>query len=67
MGELPEDVKRCLCECACAADVAERACCYAHEVIPAMDELRARVDAMEDVVARAYWPVPTYDDILFYV
>lgn len=25
MGELPEDVKRCLCECACAADVAERA------------------------------------------
>ena len=48
-------------------DVAERACCYAHEVIPAMDELRARVDAMEDVVARAYWPVPTYDDMLFYV
>ena len=40
---------------------------YAHEVVPAMAELRAAVDAMEEVVAADYWPVPTYDDILFYV
>lgn len=40
---------------------------YAHEVLPAMDELRAAVDAMEEIVAADYWPVPTYDDILFYV
>ena len=32
-----------------------------------MDKLRAAVDAMEELVARDYWPVPTYDDILFYV
>ena len=29
--------------------------------------LRAGVDAMEEIVAADYWPVPTYDDILFYV
>ena len=45
----------------------EQANKYAHEVIPAMDKLRAAVDAMEELVARDYWPVPTYDDILFYV
>ena len=28
---------------------------------------RAAVDAMEEIVARDYWPVPTHDDILFYV
>ena len=31
------------------------------------DGLRAAVDAMEEIVAADYWPVPTYDDILFYV
>ena len=40
---------------------------YAHEVIPAMQTLRAAVDVMEEIVAADYWPVPTYDDILFYV
>lgn len=25
------------------------------------------VDALEEIVAADYWPVPTYDDILFYV
>ena len=33
---------------------------------PAMEALRAAVDAMEPIVARDYWPVPTYDDMLFY-
>ena len=45
----------------------EQANVYAHEVVPAMDTLRAAVDAMEEIVAADYWPVPTYDDILFYV
>ena len=30
-------------------------------------EARRAVDAMEEIVAADYWPVPTYDDILFYV
>ena len=29
--------------------------------------LRAVVDAIEEIVAADYWPVSTYDDILFYV
>lgn len=41
--------------------------CYAHEVAPVMADLRAAVDAMEEIVAADYWPVPTYDDVLFYV
>ena len=48
-------------------DAQERAGAYAHEVAPAMARLRAAVDAMEEIVAADYWPVPTYDDILFYV
>ena len=48
-------------------DAQEQAGAYAHEVAPAMARLRAAVDAMEEVVAADYWPVPTYDDILFYV
>ena len=48
-------------------DSQEQALCYAHEVAPAMERLRASVDAMEEIVAADYWPVPTYDDILFYV
>ena len=48
-------------------DAQEQANCYAHEVAPAMSRLRGAVDAMEEIVAADYWPVPTYDDILFYV
>ena len=44
----------------------EQANAYANEVIPAMDALRAEIDALECVVERDYWPVPTYNDILFY-
>lgn len=38
---------------------------YRDKVIPAMEELRAIVDAMEKVVPKKYWPYPTYGDILF--
>ena len=48
------------------ADSQEQANAYAHKVRPAMDALRAAVDTMEPIVASDYWPVPTYDDMLFY-
>ena len=48
------------------ADQQERANMYAHEIVPVMAALREAVDKMEIVVAREYWPVPTYNDILFY-
>lgn len=53
-----------------ALDIAnqqQRANTYAHEIIPIMEKLRAAVDAMEIVTGRDRWPVPTYNDILFYV
>ena len=37
------------------------------EVIPAMDALRAAVDAMERLCGNDFWPVPSYNDMLFYV
>ena len=48
------------------ADQQECADRNAAEVIPLMDALRAEVDALEIVVAREYWPVPSYNDLLFY-
>ena len=38
----------------------------AGEVIPLMDALRAEIDALEIVVSAKHWPVPSYNDILFY-
>lgn len=48
-------------------DQQKRANKNAHEVIPAMDALRAVVDDMENVVGSEHWPVPTYNEMLFYV
>ena len=31
-----------------------------------LPDLRAAVDAMEIIVEREAWPVPTYNEILFY-
>ena len=40
---------------------------YRDEVLPAMDELRAAVDSMEVICSKDHWPVPSYNDMLFYV
>jgi len=37
------------------------------QVIPAMNDLRATVDAMETDVSAEYWPYPTYGDLMFRV
>jgi glutamine synthetase len=47
-------------------DQQERANMNAHEIIPVMDDLRDAVDSMEIIVERKHWPVPTYNEILFY-
>ncbi len=41
--------------------------CYRDEVIPAMAALRKTCDEMELNVAKSYWPMPTYGDVLFSV
>ena len=48
------------------ADRQKQADAYAKRVIPAMDDLRTEVDALEAITDNGYWPVPTYNDILFY-
>ncbi len=40
---------------------------YAHELIPLMDAVRAEVDQLEILVPGPDWPVPSYNEILFYV
>ena len=41
--------------------------CYRDVVIPAMTALRTAVDDMEKVCGHDYWPVPSYNKMLFYV
>ncbi len=40
---------------------------YRDTVVPAMQRLRAPVDALETMVDREYWPMPVYADLLFEV
>ena len=39
----------------------------AKKIVPAMKNLRQSVDNMEHIVSREYWPVPSYNSMLFYV
>jgi glutamine synthetase len=39
---------------------------YLAEVIPAMNAVRTAVDEMEVLVGHDYWPVPSYNHMLFY-
>ena len=48
-------------------DPKERDDNYKDSVLPAMDALRAAVDAMEPLCSEDWWPVPTYNSILFWV
>lgn len=43
----------------------KRGLAFKDKVIPAMNELRVAVDAMESITADDYWPVPSYAEMLF--
>ena len=47
-------------------DVTRRAFRVRDEICPLMERLRARIDRAEALTDRAYWPIPTYGDILYY-
>jgi glutamine synthetase len=36
-----------------------------HELLPAMEAVRAAADALEAVVADDLWPLPTYQEMLY--
>ena len=40
---------------------------YADNVVPAMEKLREEIDALEIITSRDVWPVPSYNNMLFYV
>jgi glutamine synthetase len=46
---------------------AEQATYFKDSVFPAMGELRAPIDALELIIDKEAWPVPTYGDLLFEV
>ena len=48
-------------------DPQEQCNAYRDTVLPSMEHLRACVDAMEKVCGAEYWPVPTYNEMLFWV
>ncbi|MFZ3114430.1 MAG: glutamine synthetase III [Syntrophales bacterium] len=43
----------------------KRALAFMGKVVPAMNELRVAVDAMENITSSDYWPVPSYAEMLF--
>jgi len=43
----------------------ERAEAYHDKVFPAQTDLRADIDALETIVSKCSWPVPSYGDMLF--
>jgi glutamine synthetase len=53
-------------EAAQVTDSLENAQAFCTKVLPAMNVVRAAVDEAELLVGDDYWPVPTYNDILFY-
>ena len=49
------------------ASSCEKANYYHDEVVKAMDALRAPVDALEMIVDKESWPMPSYGDMIFEV
>ena len=49
------------------SEATELAIFYKDNVIPAMSELRISADELETVTSKAYWPYPSYGDLLFSV
>jgi glutamine synthetase len=48
-----------------AADLFTHATHSRDKLVPAMTELRAVADELETIVAKDFWPFPTYGDLLF--
>ncbi|MDR3136688.1 MAG: glutamine synthetase III [Coriobacteriales bacterium] len=61
-----DDLQAALADAAAVEDSLKAARAYLTKVLPAMNAVRAAVDEMEIIVGHDYWPVPTYNHILFY-
>ncbi|MDA3941007.1 MAG: glutamine synthetase III [Spirochaetia bacterium] len=43
----------------------QRALQYKNKILPLMEEVREYGDALEKLVSKEYWPIPTYEEMLF--
>ncbi|MBR3318860.1 MAG: glutamine synthetase III [Atopobiaceae bacterium] len=64
---LTHDLEKTIAATRAIDDPAERDDACRDLVIPAMDALRAAIDKMEVLCSKDCWPVPSYNDMLFYV
>jgi len=48
-------------------DGKDKAFYYRRTIVPAMEHLRAPVDALEMLVDKKFWPMPSYGDLIFEV
>ena len=62
-----EKLESVLKGCDAGADMLARARYTRDQVIAAMNEVRAAGDALEGIVGKSYWPMPTYQDLLMSV
>ena len=46
-------------------DINIKADLFENEVLSEMNNLRTEIDSLESLLPAAYWPVPTYTDLLF--
>ncbi|MBQ8828232.1 MAG: glutamine synthetase type III, partial [Clostridia bacterium] len=65
--KLAKELKAAIGEASSKHDNVERAEAYRDLVIPVMEILREKVDAMETMTATEHWPLPSYGDMLFNV
>ena len=61
-----EALEGALHRAAAVGDALDRARAYLTGVLPTMSAVRDAVDEMETLVGHNYWPVPTYNHMLFY-
>ena len=48
------------------ADLESAALYYSEQIVNDMQQLRIHADELEQLTDKAYWPYPTYSDLLFY-
>jgi len=62
-----EKLEKLVAEAAAIGNQKQQAFFYKDEVFAAMEELRTPVDALEMLVDKEVWPIPTYGDLIFEV
>ena len=63
--ETTEELKALIAKAGDEEDVVKCASIFRNEVFAKMGEVRAYGDALEEIIPKAEWPFPTYEDLLF--